>query len=321
MRSVVCTLFEGSYHYGVAALANSLASAGYRGDLVAGYRGALPSWAQDAKPAGNRWSEDSRALSLPEGPRVVFVPLATAVHFSNFKPDFMLELLSGPAADADAIFYIDPDICVERRWCDFEQWVAYGVALCEDVNSPLAQHHPRRMAWREYFAKFGLSLNYAIPEYVNAGFIGMRRQDEDFLKLWSRMMEFVALELGSMSSTKVSGGAAFASKGPLNCFDCSDQDALNAALEASEATASVVGAEAMGFKSGLVWLPHAVGGDKPWDRNYLRMALGGVPPRRVDKSYWSHALGPIAAHSRSVRWQKVTSLRLGALIGRFVRRS
>ena len=48
MNITLCTLFEGNYHFGVAALSNSLIAAGYAGDLWVGYRGALPGWIVDS---------------------------------------------------------------------------------------------------------------------------------------------------------------------------------------------------------------------------------------------------------------------------------
>ena len=42
--SVVCTVAEGSYFNGVAALTNSLVHAGFRGSVVVGYRGSKPTW-------------------------------------------------------------------------------------------------------------------------------------------------------------------------------------------------------------------------------------------------------------------------------------
>ena len=49
MNSVICTLYEGHYHFGVASLANSLYSNGFRGDIYIGLKGDLPFWAKMAK--------------------------------------------------------------------------------------------------------------------------------------------------------------------------------------------------------------------------------------------------------------------------------
>lgn len=47
MKTTLCTLFEGHYHFGVAALVNSLVAAGYEGTVWVGHRGPLPDWIAD----------------------------------------------------------------------------------------------------------------------------------------------------------------------------------------------------------------------------------------------------------------------------------
>src|SRR6185437_1551183 len=56
MQSTVCTVAEGAYHFGVAALCNSLYRHGFRGRVFVFYRGDLPAWASDATDAGP-WRE------------------------------------------------------------------------------------------------------------------------------------------------------------------------------------------------------------------------------------------------------------------------
>src|SRR5271155_6122151 len=41
---VVCTLADGGYFHGLAALTNSLVQAGFEGNIVVGYRGGKPPW-------------------------------------------------------------------------------------------------------------------------------------------------------------------------------------------------------------------------------------------------------------------------------------
>ena len=43
-RQLVCTLAEGHYFYGVAALVNSLVRTGFEGTVVIGFRGERPNW-------------------------------------------------------------------------------------------------------------------------------------------------------------------------------------------------------------------------------------------------------------------------------------
>ena len=98
-KSVVCTLFEGHYHYGVAALTNSLYAAGYRGVIFAGYRGDLPPWT--AKAIDNSaLGKGGKTLMIRKDLHLHFIPLSTEYHLTNYKPDFMIRLFQGPAKDA-----------------------------------------------------------------------------------------------------------------------------------------------------------------------------------------------------------------------------
>ena len=109
MKHAICTLFEGHYHLGVGALINSLHAAGYQGPVICGYRGAEPSWAGAAR-------------ELTGGITVKFVPVATAVHFTYYKPDFMNECWTVHAPDAEQLYYFDPDIVLKAPWNVLARW-------------------------------------------------------------------------------------------------------------------------------------------------------------------------------------------------------
>ena len=322
MNSVLCTLFEGHYHFGVAALANSLYKEGFRGSVYAGFRGELPSWADKSAPDNNLNWEGATTLDVASGFQIHFLPLSTDYHFTNYKPDFMLSLLEGPASKAQSIFYFDPDIIVTAPWTYFEEWVNCGLALCEDVNSPLSEFHPRRMAWRRNFREKGIILKFKDPIYVNGGFIGLNRQESAFLETWRKVQEAMANEIGGLNRSSLTGvPLPKNAQGPLSPFSKTDQDALNAAIEAWDGNISFIGKEGMGFKSGEALMPHALGNPKPWQGKPLSQMLTGHPPRLVDKKYWSYVNIPIITHSAGLIRRKKISLAFAALIGRFYRRA
>ncbi|RZK30762.1 MAG: hypothetical protein EOO61_18855, partial [Hymenobacter sp.] len=124
MSSVICTLFEGHHHYGVAALTNSLSVQGYRGIIYAAYRGALPGWAALAQENLTSAWPGSRTLEIVAGLQIVFLPFETKNHFSNCKSDLMLQLWDGLAHDATAMFCIDPDIVITTPWPLIEEWLS-----------------------------------------------------------------------------------------------------------------------------------------------------------------------------------------------------
>lgn len=315
----VCTLFEGDYHYGVGPLVNSLYAGGFRGVVWAGYRGSLPLWARPVAGA-----EGYVEYQVGEGCLIRFIPLDTTAHLTNYKPDFMLRLLENEAYDASGLVYLDPDIVVAGAWRFFEEWLTCGVSVCEDVNSPLAAQHPRRVGWRRFFAERGIYLEPGEAFYANGGFVGVRREHLAFLKLWKRIQDCLWKELGGAEYVGIGGGPSVADRsGFADCFDKTDQDALNAAIEAvGEIPVSFCNKQAMGFESGAAILPHALGPGKPWVKSYLADALRGLPPRAVDKAYWQAAQnGPIRLFPSKQRRIRRLALKIAAAVGRFIRRN
>ena len=320
--SVICTLFEGHYHYGVAALTNSLYNRGYRGDIYAGYRGELPPWTAKAKPNETLLGTGGKTLKVASELDLHFIPLDTDYHLTNYKPNFLLRVWTGPAKDALKIFYFDPDIVVTAPWDFFEEWSQYGLTLCEDVNSPLSQNHPRRVAWRRFYEKSGIRLSFKNVIYANAGYIGLSIRHSDFLSLWNRIQEGMSTEIGGLNRSALSAPKLLP-KGisSFSPFAKTDQDALNATIEAWDGEISFVGKEGMSLINGAALMPHALGQPKPWKWNSLYQALIGRPPRLVDREYWKNARGIILAHSaREVR-QRLLTLKIAALVGRFYKRS
>src|SRR5438874_10678349 len=101
MTAAVCTLFEGDYHYGVGALANSLFAHGFRGTVYVGYRGRLPPWMSGQSGA------DSCEYTPADGLTLRFIRLSTHLHLTNYKPDFMMEVWNDHCPHVDSLFYFD----------------------------------------------------------------------------------------------------------------------------------------------------------------------------------------------------------------------
>lgn len=321
MSSIICTLFEGNYHFGVAALTNSLYHNGFRGDIYAGYRGSLPSWAIKTEfNSALKW-KGSSTMHVSNDFKLHFLPLETDYHFTNYKPDFMLELAEGPGKNANKIFYFDPDIVITTAWKSFDTWVDCGVALSEDVNSPLSQYHPRRVAWRKYFGEKGLKLQFKDPIYVNGGFVGVKKEDFEFLRIWKNIQELMAAKIGGLNRSSLNGSPLLKEdQGVFSPFSKTDQDALNASIEAYSQIVSFVGKEGMGFREGGAMMPHALGQPKPWQSKTLNQMFKGRPPRQVEKQYWNYANNPIYSKSKVEVKQQKWGIKLAVFVSRFYKR-
>ena len=317
MTSAICTLVEGDFHLGLAVLANSLVRHGFQGVIWVGLRGPLPGWAGSPAATG-AWTEFVAA------PGVVlrFVPVTTPAHLTNFKPEFMHQVWTQLDPSAGRLFYFDPDIVIKTRWSFFEEWAGYGVALVEDVNSPLPDSHPRRGAWRLALAWERRAVHRETSSYVNGGFVGLDTNQRAFLDEWREAMRIVGGEIGGLESSMFSFGTSQPDRqSPAYPYNKTDQDALNIALMTGPQAVSVMGAEGMDFRPGGWTMSHALGPEKPWRKRYVLAALAGRPPTLADREFWHHAAGPVAPFSPPfVAWRRFT-LGVAGAIGRWYRRN
>jgi hypothetical protein len=307
MNSAVCTLFEGSYHYGVGALANSLYTQGYRGVIYAGYRGELPPWAANAT-GRNGITE----LNPAEGLSLRFIPLTAKIHLTNFKPDFMLSVWREQCPQADSLFYFDPDITIIGPWPFFEKWVKAGVALCTDVNPSMPPNHPLRHAWKEFYQPREIVFRREPELYFNGGFVGLGRAQMEFLQCWQKLQELMSPEIGGLQNVNV--------RDRTYLFHKTDQDALNVAAMVAESAISPMGQDGMDLQpgGGGYVMSHAVGGQKPWKKNFIRALLQyGWSPSRADRNFFRHVESPIRLYSPAMLKTKRYFLLMASILGRF----
>ena len=310
MNSAVCTLFEGDYHLGLGALANSLYANGFRGTIFAGYRGELPPWILGAKKNG-----EAAEFSPADGLVLRFVPLAQKIHLTNFKPEFMRSLWEKHCPAAENFFYFDPDITVICRWQFFEEWVQAGIALCADVNPSMPANHPLRFAWKQFYEPRGIVFRRDPEQYFNGGFFGLRRGEIEFLHCWEKLQALMAPEIGGLENVNV--------RDRTYMFHKTDQDALNVAAMASEAAISPLGQDGMDLQQGGggYVMSHAVGGEKPWRKNFIRLLLQrGWSPSRADHHFFRNVESPIRLYSSAALARKRFFLKAAAGLGRLLGR-
>jgi hypothetical protein len=308
-RSGICTLFEGDYHFGLAAFLNSLVRAGYTGTVWAGYRGALPPWRDQLHTV----NAETHEYAIADRIRLVFLPLATDIHLTNYKPQFMLDLFAGQARGCEYLWYFDPDIFLRCEWTFFSDWQRYGVALCQEiVNNILPENSPLRRQWIEIASSAGLSRPQPLNHYYNGGLVGVAAAHAGFLQIWKRLIERAG-EVGCDLNTMMPGNREMP-------FHAGDQDALNIAAMYSEFPLSTLGPQGMGFVPGDVKMYHTVG-QKPWRGSLLCRALAGVPPSNAMKFFFTQVSSPICPYSPMRLRAKRLACFIAAFIGRFYQRS
>ncbi|MGB3798848.1 MAG: hypothetical protein WA952_03475 [Lewinella sp.] len=303
-KSVICTVFEREYHQGVGALANSLYAAGFRGELYAGYRGALPPWIGGATPdaSGNlKWE-------VAPGFHIYFALQSTEEMLAYAKPELIRQVWDRYGDHVENLFYIDCDIVIKAEWHHFEDWVSWGVALCEDMNSPLPVTHPLRKQWKRYYEDFGIHYEPKDDVYVNGGFVGINKKNRGFSELWGEIQTYMKQYTGKQDRIGIADR--------WNMFHFMDQDALNIAKDLTEEV-TIMGRDAMDFgRLGYV-MSHAAGRRKPWDKNFVRnILLDGSRPSNTDKIYWHYVESPIRIHTSGTVRKKRFALKTASLIGR-----
>ena len=315
-KTVVCTLFEGDYHYGVAALTNSLYKNDFRGDIYAGYKGVLPLWASKSIINYDLNWEGASTLKVTDDLYIHFLPLDTHYHLTNYKPNFMLEVWNGISKHAKGMFYFDPDIIVNCTWNYFEEWISFGVALVHEISSnDMPPSHPLRKKWEKVIIKSNKNIINQLYSYINGGFCGVHEKNKTFLYDWIDITN---------SGMKYFGLTATQFKHNLNrtnLFYAQDQDALNITAMCSDAPISEMGPEAMDFINGGFTMSHAIGSPKPWSKSYLLSCLKGNPPSLTDKLFWKHVETPLNIANNLTIKSKKYSIKIASFISRFYRKN
>lgn len=308
LRSGICTLFEDDFHIGLAAFLNSLVHAGYTGTVWAGFRGLLPPWLNQVNRAGAGEHEYRVGDQLD----LVFLKISSEIHLTNYKPQFMLDLLRGPARDCEYLWYFDPDICLRSRWQFFANWQRYGIALCQEiVDNNFPENSPLRREWMEIGSEIGLKNPRPLNHYYNGGMVGVAAVQTGFLEVWQRLIRHAG-KSGYDLKIMMPGDRDMP-------FHASDQDALNIAAMYSEFPLSTLGPQGMGFIPGDVKMYHTVG-VKPWRGSLLMRALAGIPPSNAIKFFFTQVASPIRPYSVMHLTAKRLACSLSALVGRFYRR-
>jgi hypothetical protein len=307
----ICTLFEGDYHLGLAAFVNSLVRAGYAGTVWAGYRGALPPWVSQLERGDKSQADEFR---VTDQVRLVFIKLDTSILLSNYKPEFMLNLLANEARDCKYLWYFDSDIFIQASWSFFADWQSHGIALCEEVvDNIFPADNPIRQQWIKLAAGIGLTDPRPVNRYYNGGMVGIPSAHAEFLDKWKRLIN-LAGSLGYDLRNFAHGSREMP-------FNMSDQDALNIAIMYTRSPLSTLGPQGMGFILGASMMMYHAVGQKPWRGSFLLRALRGTPPSGAMKFFLTQAGSPIRAYSPMHLWVKRLACSLAAFAGRFYRRS
>ncbi len=316
-KTTICTVFEGHYHKGVAALVNSLHRQGYEGVIWIGYKGALPPWAIIESK-----NDLAEVMTVCDNLKINFIKFPKEAFLPYCKPDFMLDILEKYQPDAEKLFYIDCDIIIKCPISYFEEWTDYGVALCEDVNSPLPTSHPLRHQWAQYFKKYGITVRRDNSQYVNGGFLGLNREAKSFLETWRDVQNLVLEDMERIKAdlhNSHKGDIASGLQGRNYMFNRTDQDALNIAKDVTNETLSIVDNSGMDFQGVGYIMSHAASKTKPWEKNWLKYVVkNGQRPSPTDRIFLDYVSVPINIYSNQELRFKRFHLKIASALARFL---
>ena len=208
----VFTLAIGGHVHGLAALCNSLCSAGFDGQIHVGYQGEF----------GCEIATDAPVVlhELPED----------ALQPTNRKADFLLDRATG------VFLYLDADIVVmDRAILDaLSEAVVTGPVFCAEGIVP--ERDVRRAVWRrakrlslEKCLEFGATDIRPTNTYFNAGLVcGDMGRDRRLVSDWNRIIH---------QTLPADGDGMF----QVPYFPMPDQDCLNALLQDEESAFSCIG--------------------------------------------------------------------------------
>jgi hypothetical protein len=302
MKVNVITLYEGHYHYGVAALINSLLACGFQGKITAYCRDGepLPPWTRRLPRIADH------AFQLP-GSLLAFKPTEVKRHFGYHKPFAALQELTADP-ECEAVVYADPDVLFLAPWKFFEEWLGMGLALCLDVSFPyLSENHPWRKTWKDLLARATGEVSGTTSQYVNSGFFGVARTDLDFLRQWIKVTQKFEEEGGNTTSFDL-----------INRHRAivGDQDLLATTLMGWRKGVSILGQEGMGFNGDYFILSHHIWTPKPWIRSFIKESLKGERPSPAAGFYLKFSNAPLAPYSAGQLFRKQLGFKFAQLISR-----
>jgi len=129
------------------------------------------------------------------------------------------------------------------------------------------------------------------------------------------LQELMAPEIGGLQKVNV--------RDRTYLFHKTDQDALNIAAMASESPISPMGQDGMDLQEGGggYAMSHAVGGQKPWRKEFVRSLLKrGWSPSRADHYFFRNVESPIRLYSPGELRNKQMFLRMASALGRVIGR-